>query len=135
MSWQHIAGLQNVSGRGYYSTSFDWSPSPSSEGAILDFGWTYHTLRAALNGHALPPLDIAAPKVDIGPYLVSGSNALEVVVATPLGNVLIPIWYQLQTSGEGPGSPDASTVPPPVGQYGLQGDVTLIPYLEVLAVL
>ncbi|KAK4892845.1 hypothetical protein LTR27_008759 [Elasticomyces elasticus] len=128
--WQQIPGLQNVSGRGYYSTTFDWPLDTTADGAILDFGWVYHTLRATLNGHQLPPLDVTAPKIDVGKWLITGVNELEAVIATPLGNVLIPIWYQLQTSGEGPGSPDASTVPPPVGQYGLQADVTLAPYWE-----
>lgn len=134
VSWQEIADLQNVSGRGYYSTFFNW-PLPShktlADGAILDFGWVYHTLKVSLNGHQLPPLDVTRPRVDIKQWLQAGENKLEAVVATPLGNVLIPIWYRLLTSGEGPGSPDASTVPPPVGQYGLQADVTVVPYHEV----
>ncbi|KAK5742028.1 hypothetical protein LTR17_003536 [Elasticomyces elasticus] len=130
ISWQQVAGLQNVSGRGYYSTTFDWPLNTTANGATLDFGWVYHTLRATLNGHQLPPLDVTAPKIDIGEWLVPGVNELKAVVATPLGNVLIPIWYQLQTSGEGPGSPDATTVPPPVGQYGLQAEVMLTSYRE-----
>ncbi|KAK3636141.1 hypothetical protein LTR56_014304 [Elasticomyces elasticus] len=131
ISWQQIPGLQNVSGRGYYSTTFDWPLNTTADGALLDFGWVYHTLRATLNGRQLPPLDVTSPKIDVGKCLIPGVNKLEAVVATPLGNVLIPIWYQLQTSGEGPGSPDASTVPPPVGQYGLQADVMLTSYREV----
>jgi len=133
VSWQNITGLQNVSGRGYYSTTLTWPPASSQQpdGAILDFGWVYHTLQVSLNGYELPPLDVTSPKADIKPWLLAGENKLEAVVSTPLGNVLIPIWYQLQTSGEGPGSPDASTVPPPVGNYGLQADVTLTPYMEI----
>lgn len=133
VSWQEIAGLQNVSGRGYYSTTFNWPPSSieTQDGAILDFGWVYHTLEVSLNGHLLPPLDVTSPKVDIKQWLVAGENKLEAVVATPLGNALVPIWYKLLTSGEGPGSPDASTVPPPVGDYGLQANVTVTPYREV----
>lgn len=129
VSWQDIDGLQNVSGRGYYSASFDWAPSPSfskeANSAILDFGWVYDTLQASLNGHRLPPLDVTNPKINVKHWLVEGPNTLEAVVGTPLGNAMIPIWYQLYTSGEGPASDDASTVPPPVGQYGLQTDVTV----------
>ncbi|KAK5108481.1 hypothetical protein LTR62_008299 [Meristemomyces frigidus] len=128
VSWQLIPGLQKVSGRGYYSTTFPWSCDDTTTGTILDFGWIYHTLKAVLNGHALPPLDVTAPRVDVRPYLVEGQNKLEVVVATPLGNVLIPIWDQLQTSGEGPGSADSSTVAPPRGDYGLQSAITLTRY-------
>ncbi|KAK4549904.1 hypothetical protein LTR36_005205 [Oleoguttula mirabilis] len=132
VSWQAIPGLQNVSGRGYYSTTFSWPGlHDRPDGAILDFGWVYDTLQVFLNGHQLPPLDVTSPKLDVKQWLVVGENKVEAIVATPLGNVLIPIWYQLQTSGEGPGSPDASTVPPPIGQYGLQADVTLTPYKEV----
>lgn len=140
--WLEIPGLQNVSGRGYYTTTFTWPPqsaSPNSTpaGAIIDFGFIYHTLRAYINGRLLPPLDVTQARADIKPYLVEGVNTVEAVVATPLGNVLRPIWWQLQSSGEGPVSADAGPsngfVPPPQGRYGLQGEVVVVPYVEVEA--
>ncbi|KAF2474910.1 uncharacterized protein BDR25DRAFT_280543 [Lindgomyces ingoldianus] len=147
ISWLDIPGLQNVSGRGYYSTTFTWPPallSSSSNttnttktlsGAFLDFGPVYHTLQASLNGHRLPPLDVTSAKADIKTYLVEGLNTVEAVVATPLGNVLRPIWNSLMSSGEGPASADAGPshgfVVPPLGRYGLLGDVVVRPYWEV----
>ncbi|KAF2113084.1 hypothetical protein BDV96DRAFT_150975 [Lophiotrema nucula] len=141
--WSSIEGLQNVSGRGYYSTTFTWPPSSYQAGtnssnlsAFIDFGTVYHTLQASLNGHRLPPLDVTHPVVDLKPYLIPGVNLLEAVVATPLGNVLRPIWNQLMSSGEGPGSADAGPsngfVAPPVGRYGLVAEVRVVPYVSVV---
>ncbi|KAF2732260.1 secreted protein [Polyplosphaeria fusca] len=139
--WLDIPSLQNVSGRGYYSTHFTWPPSnlPSNTttlaGAFIDFGAVYHTLVAYVNGHRLPPLDVTHARADIKGYLKEGENAVEAVVATPLGNVLRPIWHLLQSSGEGPASADAGSshgfVAPPQGRYGLVGDVRIVPYAEV----
>lgn len=134
VSWQDIPGLQNVSGRGYYNTTFTW-PVPSSsaaDGAMIDFGFIVHTLRAWVNGHQLPPLDVTRPQADITAFLVEGMNTVEAVVATPLGNVMRPIWFDLKTSGTGPGSLGAGGVPPPVVDYGLIGNVKVVPYSEVL---
>jgi hypothetical protein len=125
--WSQIAGLENVSGRGYYNTTFTWPLSTSrSEGAILSFGAVYHTLRTSVNGHSLPPLDITDAKADIGPYLIKGVNVVEAVVSTPLGNVLRSIWNELRTSGSGP-----SVGVPAQADYGLRAGVSVIPYAEL----
>jgi hypothetical protein len=138
--WIEIPGLQNVSGRGYYFTTFAWPPPSfnstlAPDGAFVSFGPIYHTLRASINGHSLPPLDVTDAQANIGPYLVKGVNKVEAVVATPLGNVLRPIWFQLMSSGESPGSADAGPgkgfVEPPQGAYGLIADVIMTPYWEV----
>jgi hypothetical protein len=134
--WQEIPGVQNVSGRGYYSASFQWPPPSDyiapATGAIIDFGPVVHTLQATINGHPLPPLDVTAAKADIGALLVPGKNVVEAVVSTPLGNVLRPIWDQLQTSGTGPTDPEAGGPPPPAGNYGLVREVVVTPYREVV---
>ena len=142
--WLDIPGLQNVSGRGYYSTTFTWPPSSFNnsssppqafDGAFIDFSYIYHTLRVSINGHTLPPLDVARPSADIKSYLQNGLNKVEATVSTPLGNVLRPIWGQLMSSGEGPGSADAGAahgfVRPPQGSYGLGKEVVITPYMEV----
>ncbi|KIW43060.1 uncharacterized protein PV06_04207 [Exophiala oligosperma] len=141
-SWQEIDGLKNVSGRGYYNTTFTWPFSGSSvgsigsaTGAIIDFGFIVHTLRAWVNGVQLPPLDVTRPRADIKTLLVEGVNTVEVIVATPLGNVMRPIWFDLETSGTGPGSPGAGgALLPPVVDYGLVGDVMVVPYREEVVV-
>jgi hypothetical protein len=142
--WLDIPSLKNVSGRGYYSTTFIWPPpSPAyasglteiPDGAYLSFGPIYHTLRVSVNGHMLPSLDVTDARAYISSYLIEGVNKVEAVVATPLGNVLRPIWFQLMSSGESPGSADAGPskgfVEPPEGRYGLIGDATVVPYWEV----
>ena len=50
------------------------------------------------------------------------------MVATPLGNVLRPIWDQLQTSGTGPTDPVGGGPPPPIVNYGMLNDVVVTPY-------
>ena len=139
VSWQSIQGLQNVSGRGYYRTSFSWPPvlptsptmsQPSANdtltGAIVDFGPVLHTIRASINGHPLAPLDPTSARADISQYLVTGENTLEAVISTTLINVLRPIWEALRTSGVAP-----QVKVPEAQQYGLVGSVRVIPYQVV----
>jgi len=138
VSWQEISGLQNVSGRGYYSSSFAWPPCRSRSngavvsGAVIDFGFIAHTLRVSVNGHTLPPLDVTAPKADISEWLVRGVNTVEAVVGTPLGNAVRPVWDQLQTSGTKANDKVAGGGPPAVGEYGLLADVVVTPYTSVV---
>ncbi|KAI9714496.1 MAG: hypothetical protein M1820_000457 [Bogoriella megaspora] len=135
-SWADISGIgPNVSGRGYYNTTFTWPPSsaktPSSHGgasnssAYIDFGAIFHTIRVRINGETLPPLDLTWAKADITPYLKQGENEVEAVVSTPLLNVLRPIWDQLLSSGAGPAIP-ANILP--VQDYGLLMPVSVVPY-------
>jgi hypothetical protein len=120
-----IANLSHVSGRGYYRTSFTLPSSNSHSrklSAIIDLGAIVHTAVAYINGARLPPLDVTHAVADISPFLKSGKNDVEVVVATPFGNALIPVWFQLLTAGR------AATVPPTPAAYGLVNDVLVIPY-------
>lgn len=61
VSWQSIPGLANASGVGYSTTHFTWppanSPSDSNHGAYLFFPMVTQSLRVAVNGEYLPPLD------------------------------------------------------------------------------
>lgn len=130
--WYSIsASLTNVSGRGYYSTSFQWPPSdtPAVDGAFIDLGAIIHTARVAINGNAVAALDVTWAREDITPYLVDGPNSVEVVVSTPLGNALRPIWGSIETSGK----IASATVPDPprVADYGLVFPVQILPYIEV----
>lgn len=126
VSWQDIDSLKNVSGRGYYTTTFQWPPKEDADGAFINFGRIFHTLSASVNGHRLPPLDTSRAEVDIGPYLKEGENTVEVVIATTLINSLRPIWPDLRFS---------TTTPikniPPAQDYGLRR-VFLTPYKETL---
>ncbi|OCL07765.1 hypothetical protein AOQ84DRAFT_408338 [Glonium stellatum] len=128
VSWQQISGLQNVSGRGYYSTTFTWLANnvANVSGAIIDFGAIVHSIRVSINGHVLPPLDVTWARADISNYLVQGNNTVEAVVATTLINRLRPMWAELETSAikvEGPA--------PKAQDYGLLFDVTVTPYKSI----
>lgn len=132
--WYGISSsLTNVSGRGYYSTEFQWPSTNtlntdgfSTEGAFIDLGAIVHTVRVIINGHTIPPLDITWARVDISKYLVKGSNSVEVVVSTPLGNGLRAIWDSIVSSGKSAMSQVAD--PPGVADYGLVFPVQIIPY-------
>ncbi|GLB02333.1 hypothetical protein AtubIFM57258_003678 [Aspergillus tubingensis] len=132
LPWNQVsASLTNVSGIGYYSTMFDWPPQATNgtvSGAIIDLGPVMHTARVTINGHVLPPGEITWAKWDIGHFLRHGHNMVEVVVSTPLGNVLRTYWDELETSGQ------LATVvmpsPPDEADYGLIAPVKFIPYRE-----
>ena len=116
--------LANVSGRGYYSTAFQWpltnnfnNDGPSADGAFIDLGAIVHTARVLINSHAIPPMDITRARADISQYLVEEYNSVEVVVSTPLGHALRAIWDSLISSGKSAVTQDAD--PPGVADYGL----------------
>lgn len=143
LPWNQISSsLENISGRGYYSTSFVWpfrakslnsaqkvifgpSPPTSSLGALLDLGKIFHTAKVSVNGHVLPALDVTWARADISSYLQNGVNSVEVVVSTPLGNALRAIWDIVENSGK---FAHTQLGPPDVASYGLVGSVTVIPY-------
>ncbi|KAI5370266.1 Putative Galactose-binding-like domain superfamily [Septoria linicola] len=130
--WNAISdSLRNVSGRGFYSTTFTWPPSNgSADGAILELGAIMNTARAWVNGHQLPPLDPTDAKADIADCLVEGANVVEIVVSTTLGNALIPVHEQAKSSGT------LWLGPAPVEQdYGLVSNVTIVPYLTTVIAL
>lgn len=134
--WSEIStALTNVSGLGYYHTTFDWSSSSSSNssstgatGAFLDLGAIIHTASLRVNGQTVPPLDPTWATTDIGAYLVEGENEVDVIVSTTLNNGLRGFWDQLENSGK----PATANVPTPPGvmEYGLVEEVRLIPYRQ-----
>lgn len=146
VSWQKISGLQNVSGRGYYSTSFVWPPANStsdndrgrsaSSQVWIDLGASFHSLRVTVNNHTLPPLDLTWARADITSHLYpvgSGrENVVQAVVATPLYNTLYSIWGQLKSSGLRYGAdlginyPINGVGPTPRLDYGLLGEVKIL---------
>ncbi|KAJ5605313.1 secreted protein [Penicillium lagena] len=129
VSWQEISGLQNVSGRGYYETIFEWPPSDDASGALLSFGPVVHTIRVGINGYSLPPLDTTSATADISKYLRHGINKVQVTVSTTLANVLAPIWEDLVSSGSPPaGIFGAPTAPSSPTNYGLLYPAVITPY-------
>jgi hypothetical protein len=125
VSWQELPGLQDVSGLGYYNTSFTWPPSKDADGAFIDFGNIFSTVRVSINGDVLPPLDLTWARADISPYLRNGVNEVQAVVSTTLQNRLRPIWTDLRTVGSAPQSLAGSPQ-----DYGLLNPVVVTPYTE-----
>lgn len=123
--WNAISDdLRNVSGRGFYSTSFDWPPvNGTADGAMLHLGAIVNTARAWVNGNQLPPFDPTNATADIGGFLVYGTNEVEIVVATTLSNVLRTVWQSVKTSGTLWLGPE-----PKEQGYGLVQNVSVVPY-------
>jgi hypothetical protein len=130
--WNHISdSLRNTSGRGYYSASFSWPPvNGSVDGAMLSLGALNNAARARVNGKQLPPLDPTNGLADIGPHLISGKNQVEIVIGTTLGNVLRPIYRDVVSSGTVWGGPE-----PTEQEYGLVGEVAVVPYRNMTVLL
>jgi hypothetical protein len=84
-----------------------------------------HTARIHINGQQTSPLDVDDPVTDISPFLTNGTNAVRIEVSSTLCNRLLVFnntesWEQSQYSG--------SYGPQP---YGLVGEVTLVPFVQI----
>ncbi|KAK4625209.1 uncharacterized protein CLAFUR5_06080 [Fulvia fulva] len=90
--------VTHVAGRGYYHSSFSWSPENGTR-AVITMDPILHIAVLYVNGQQLPPLDPAAPKADISAYLCDGVNDVDIVVSSPLVNTLIPAADQLRSAG------------------------------------
>ncbi|PYI20353.1 secreted protein [Aspergillus violaceofuscus CBS 115571] len=134
LPWSSLnPALQNVSGIGYYTTTFTLSQKHTQQGgggAILDLGRISHAVRVKVNGQAIGPVDLSAARKDIGAWVRAGRNTVEVVVASPLGNVLRAYWGVVGSGGKGAAETGAL---PGVAEYGLVGTAWVVPY-EVVEV-
>jgi hypothetical protein len=123
--WSEISNsLRNVSGRGFYSSSFDWHAATTSDGAILNLSAIMHTARVWINGQQVPPLDPTRPVADITDLLVVGQNSIEIVVATTLGQAVRAEWDEIQSGGY---PVNLLALPPDEQEYGLLYPVEFIP--------
>lgn len=138
--WYNITGLENTSGVGTYTTRFTWSldsgsanstsintstSAPATTGALLDLGPVLNTVSLWVNGEWTVPIDVWDAVVDIGPYLVDGTNEVRVETASTLRNRLLQVnvtqsWEESEYSATYGRQP-----------YGLVAPVRLIPYWEV----
>lgn len=130
-SWKDL-GFPDVSGIGFYRTTFEWSPSLlySTGGAYLILPPVSDGIVGTLNGKRLPAFDITNPTTHIKSYLKKGENVLEFKVSSTLKTSLKPIWNNLQTAGGGVASSWDATAKLGFGlqHYGLIGEVQIIPY-------
>ncbi|RAH73281.1 uncharacterized protein BO66DRAFT_464466 [Aspergillus aculeatinus CBS 121060] len=134
ISWAKIPALQNVSGVGYYATNFTWPLSSGNslvaDGVYLRLPPIDHAARVIVNGQRVPPVNPAAPMVDITEFLRLGkANTLLVEVPALMWNYLrsiideltfmeVPADFLLEVLGGVPGLVD----------NGLLGEAALVPY-------
>lgn len=109
--------LADVSGIGTYTAEVTldgtWHGVTS---AHLDLGAATDTVRVAVNGHDLPPVNQLDPRhIEAGPYLLPGRNVIVVRVASTLLNAV--------RVAPGTGAAGRARM-----DYGLLGPVTLTPY-------
>lgn len=116
--------MADVSGVGSYATCFEWPyPPKGNVGAFLTVQHTGGGLvKVRVNGKDAPFFNIRSGKVDVTPLLVAGTNTVEIVVTTSLTNRMIQRGYGRLKSGWTPGNPG-------VRDYGIYGDVAIVPYV------
>lgn len=79
-----VADLDQVSGRGYYTTTFDWTRSDA--GAVLELGYGNDQITGVtVNGKELSVNNLI-DAVDLGDHLVVGQNKLTVELSTTLNH-------------------------------------------------
>ncbi len=121
-TWDNIKAIGNgVSGKGYYSASFEWDAN--ADGAYLDLGKLTQSATVSVNGKAASPVNMNNPKVDISDLLIKGSNTIEIVYSSNLNNL------QLSRGAIQEGLLPSNFVGYTTGyqSYGIQS-ATVIPY-------
>lgn len=122
--WYNITGLFSTSGIGTYKSRFNWKPQGAINGALIDLGPIFNTVRLWINGKWTGPIDVTDAIVDITPFLKRGVNDVEIEVTSTLRNRLLQVnvtqsWEQSQYAGSYGGQP-----------YGLTAPIRLIPFTE-----
>lgn len=118
-AWNAIPEIgQAVSGVGTYTQTFS-APEGWSSGTVayLNLRTVTDTVQVTVNGHRVPVDQSNLSQIDIGEYLVNGSNDLAIRVSSRLYNAV----KATGASGYG-GAYEA---------YGLTGPVTLTPHRQV----
>lgn len=116
-AWPDIPALQNTSGLGVYTTSFDLPSNwTKAHGAHLSLGEVFDTFTVTVNGTPVS-LDQISAAGNIGAHLKAGRNTLVVRVATTLNNRLVKLDEDVARR---------KIVQP----YGLVGPVVLTPYAQ-----
>lgn len=98
--WREVEGLEQMAGRGMYTTTFELDARPGARTEI-DLGWVQGTAEVRVN-RVVVGSPIAAPfRVDATHAVRAGSNDIEVVVKTSLINWLLrlgddPVYDQFR---------------------------------------
>ena len=111
--WNEIDGCKNVSGIGTYKATFDIKQGwQDGSGAYLDLGAITDTFTLSINDQLVKTNQIDT-LIDIGPYLKTGANTIEVKVASTLLNAVLAVNEDDERD---------------VDEYGILSDVQVIPY-------
>jgi len=123
-----VESMGAVSGRGYYTTSFDME---SGVGGYLSFAYGNDQVTAVtINGTEISAVDNISDKLDIGDYLKEGRNEITIELTTTLNKrARVESAVFSSSSGRGFGGGGMGGGSSVVDDYGLTG-VTLIPYSQ-----
>ena len=129
-TWDNIPEVgKEVSGRGEYKATFNWDAS-KADGAYIDFGKLYNGMSVKINGVDTVDVNMNAPVLDIGAYLVDGENTIEISYGSNLTNKLLSIGKIRESNLASWGGYDIHYRP-----YG-PAQAVVIPYVdETVAVL
>ena len=100
-----VESMEAVSGIGYYSTSFelpsDWTENTC---AILNLGYSRDMItEITVNGNVIENVNVISDQVDIGNYLVEGTNAIKIKLISTLYNRASIENSAYEGGGGGPG--------------------------------
>lgn len=119
--------LTSVSGVGHYTASFTLENGwEEKAGAYIDLGEVEDIFTVTINGEMIPFTNQVSTKIDIGPYVTSGENTIEVTVASTLYNYAYSIGSVRGTSGDEGLHPLFEN-----GLIGREGSVEITPYRVV----
>ncbi|SEM81084.1 alpha-L-rhamnosidase [Mucilaginibacter gossypiicola] len=80
--WRMNDKLKFSSSEGIYTSSFQWDNIRTGSPVYLDLGKVYYTAEVYINGKFAGKRLFAPYMLDIGPFLISGDNKIEVRVTT-----------------------------------------------------
>ncbi|KAL2203672.1 hypothetical protein CC79DRAFT_1388306 [Sarocladium strictum] len=136
--WSKTPSLANVSGIGYYETTFNWTGNSDRHGAYLTLNGVLHAAQILVNGHKTTPVNCFKASADIGPFLRVGENKVTIIVPTTMWNYLRSFGDQILSTGAPPlvvyglhGPPRTFTAPG-LSENGLLGHVIVTPYEKVV---
>lgn len=110
--------LGSISGIGTYSTNLILPSSwKEKNGAYLSIGNSYDTVRVKVNGVVMPNVNPLSLKVDVSGLLKPGNNHIEIEAVTTLSNALSTIRPTFYSR---------------INDYGISGQVTIIPFKEMV---
>lgn len=126
-TWNNISGIgRGVSGRGFYEAKFNWDGT--ADGAYLDFGELLNSMKVTVNGVQTADVNMNAPVLDIGKYLVIGENTIELEYSSTLTNEMLELG-RISAGGNSSGSPAWGGYYKDYRAYG-PSQAVVIPYVN-----